>query len=383
MTDLQARIRAFLDEQIATGPEVGLQVAAYHRGELVVDAWAGVADIETRRAVDGDTVFVTFSVSKGVTATIVHLLAERGQLDYDAPIARVWPGFARHGKEGITVRHVLTHSAGLAHLPLDLRPEDAIDWDRMCAIMEDSTPAWEPGTRTGYHALTFGWILGEVVRRVDGRPIERVLAEDVCAPLGIDALWFGMPESAAGRLARLEFDEVPPPEPGAPPPAPPPGAPSDDYGARVVPPAFLPLGAVANRPEFPRAVIPAAGGVANARSLARLYASLVGDGVDGRRLLPRERVRLATTLQTDAPDVVVGAAWPKAMGYFLGSATAVQTCVSPTAFGHTGAGGFTSYADPAHDLAFALCKTHMLAEIDLDRDPARRFERELHALLLS
>ena len=173
--DIGSRIQAFLDEQVATGPEVGLQVAAYHRGELVVDAWSGVADVATGRPIEGDTVFVTFSVSKGVTATIVHLLAERGQLDYDAPIARVWPAFAKHGKERITIRQALTHSAGLAHLPLDLRPDEVIDWDRMCAIMEEATPAWEPGTKTGYHALTFGWILGEFVRRVDGRPIERVM----------------------------------------------------------------------------------------------------------------------------------------------------------------------------------------------------------------
>jgi len=370
--DVAARVQALLDEMIETGPEIGLQVAAYHRGKLVVDAWAGVADPSNGRPVDGDTVFVTFSVSKGVTATIAHLLAERGQLDYDAPIADVWPAFAAHGKERITARHALTHMAGLAHLPIDLRPEDVIDWDRMCAILEDSTPAWEPGTKTGYHALTFGWLVGELVRRIDGRPIERILAEDVCASLGIDALWFGMPESAAPRLARLEFEPGPPADPL--PPA------ADDYAVLAVPPALTPLGELANRLEFPRAVVPAAGGVANARSLARMYASLVGDGVDGRRLLSRERVAIATTLQTDAEDVVVKAAWPKAMGYFLGYEPAVQTCVCSGAFGHTGAGGFTAYADPEHDLAFAVCKTHMLSEIDRETDPARRFERELHAL---
>jgi CubicO group peptidase (beta-lactamase class C family) len=128
-------------------------------------------------------------------------------------------------------------------------------------------------------------------------------------------------------------------------------------------------------------VVPAAGGVANARSLARLYATLVGDGVDGHRLLPERRVRTATALQTDAVDEVVGVAWPKAMGYFLGFEPAVQTCVSSTAFGHTGAGGFTAYADPARELAFAVCKTHMLSAIDRIDDPARRIERELLALL--
>src|SRR6478736_5356977 len=110
--NVEARVEAMLDEIVATGPKVGLQVAAYHQGELVVDAWA---DVATRRPVDGDTVFVTFSVSKGVTATIAHLLAERGQIDYDAPIADVWPAFAAHGKEAITARHALAHQAGLAH----------------------------------------------------------------------------------------------------------------------------------------------------------------------------------------------------------------------------------------------------------------------------
>jgi CubicO group peptidase (beta-lactamase class C family) len=373
MSATQDRIQAFIDELVASGDEAGLQVAAWHRGELVVDAWSGVADVRSGRPVDGDTVFVTFSVSKGVTATIAHLLAERGQLDYDAPIADAWPEFAAHGKGAITARHALTHSAGLAHLPFDLQPRDLLDWDGMCAILADSTPTWEPGTKTGYHALTFGWLVGELVRRLDGRPIERILAEDVVAPLGLDSLWFGVPEDAVPRLAHLEYEEAEP----APKPAP------DDYAALSVPPGLTPLGAVANGLEIRTAVVPAAGAVANARSLARLYASLVGDGVDGRRLLSRERVAIATTMQTEDEDILVGASWPKALGYFLGSPTAIQTAVSPTAFGHTGAGGFTAYADPDHELAFAMCKTTMRGDVHAETDPARRFERELHALLLS
>ena len=373
MSHVQARVQRFIDDEVETGREIGLQVAAYHRGALIADAWSGVADVRSGRRVDPETLFVVFSVSKAVTATVIHLLAERSRLDYDTPIADYWPAFAQHGKAAITVRQALTHTAGLPHLPRDLRPEELIDWDRMCAVIEASSPLWEPGTKTGYHALTFGWILGELARRVDGRPISRIVAEDLCAPLGIDSLYFGMPEAAVPRLAHLEFAPEPTPDPTTPAP--------DDYAAMTVPPAVLPLGAWANRPEFPRAVVPAAGGVANARSLARLFAGLVGDGVDGRRLLPPERVAVASTLQTDAIDVVVGAAWPKGMGYFLGSPTAIQTCVSPTAFGHTGAGGFSAYADPPLELAFALCKTQMSSGTDADADTARRFERELHAAL--
>lgn len=373
MADVQARIQRFIDDEIDSGREIGLQVAAYHHGALVADAWSGVADVRSGRRVDADTLFVVFSVSKAVTATVIHLLAERGRLDYDAPIAAHWPAFAQHGKAAITVRQALTHSAGLPHLPRDLRADELIDWQRMCGVMEASSPLWEPGTKTGYHALTFGWILGELARRVDGRPISRIVAEDVCAPLGIDALYFGAPQSALPRMAHLEFAREPAPNPAPPGP--------EDYAAMTVPPSVLPLGAWANRPEFAKSVVPAAGGVANARSLARLFAALVGDGVDGVRLLPAERVATAATLQTAATDVVVGAAWPKGMGYFLGSPTAIQTCVSPTAFGHTGAGGFTAYADPPLELAFALCKTKMSADTDADTDTARRFERELHSVL--
>lgn len=373
MSDVQARIQRFIDEEVETGREIGLQVAAYHRGDLVADAWSGVADVRSGRRVDPDTLFVVFSVSKAVTATVIHLLAERGQLDYDTPVAAYWPAFAQHGKAAITVRQALAHTAGLPHLPRDLRPEELIDWDRMCAVMEASSPLWPPGTMTGYHALTFGWILGELARRVDGRPISRIVAEDLCAPLGIDSLYFGLPDTALPRLAHLEFAPEPTPDPAPPSP--------DDYGAMIVPPAVLPLGDWANRPEFPKAVLPAAGGVANARSLARLFAGLVGNGVDGRRLLPPERVAVASTLQTAAMDVVAGAAWPKALGYSLGSPTAIQTCVSRTAFGHTGAGGFTAYADPPLELAFALCKTKMSSDTDAETDTARRFERELHSAL--
>ena len=138
---------------------------------------------------------------------------------------------------------------------------------------------------------------------------------------------------------------------------------------------------MANREDFRKAVLPAANCVANARALAKVYASLVGDGIDGVRLLSKARVRMATQLQTNEVDCVAGAAWPKGMGYFLGSGTASQTCVSQTAFGHTGAGGFTAYADPAHDVAFALCKTRMVDHLDPQQYSARIFERELYKVL--
>ena len=134
-----------------------------------------------------------------MTATVVHVLAERGLLDYDLPIAAVWPEFAQHGKDGVTLRHALTHAAGVPALPAGVTPADLTDWDRMCAIVAASRPLWEPGTTTGYHAWTFGWLVGEVVRRVTGRPVSQVLAEDVAGPLGVaDQLFFGVPEARLG-----------------------------------------------------------------------------------------------------------------------------------------------------------------------------------------
>jgi CubicO group peptidase (beta-lactamase class C family) len=370
MTTPQAHIQSLIDDLVTAGPEAGLQVAAYHKGRLVVDAWAG-ADTLKHKPVDGDTLFVTFSTTKGITATVIHLLAERGLIDYDAPVAKYWPAFAKHGKDAITVRQIMAHTAGVPHLPLDTQPEDVADWRKQVRWMEEAAPLWEPGAQTGYHALTIGIILGELAERVDGRPIAQIVREDLCAPLGIDTLFFGAPAEAMDRIAMMDIvfnPDIPMP-------------PADALVWRAIPASLQPLSMMANRDDFRRAVAPAANMVANARALAKFYASLVGDGVDGVRLLSKERVRIATEMQTDATDCVIGGAWPKGMGYFLGSATAPQTCVSPTAFGHTGAGGFTAYADPAHDLAFALCKTRMVDEPQEDRMAARIFERELYKVL--
>jgi CubicO group peptidase (beta-lactamase class C family) len=337
MANAQAAVQALLDELVSTGAERGLQVAAYHEGQMVVDAWAGVADPANGRAVDGDTLFTFFSCGKGVTATVVHLLAERCLLDYDDPIAKHWPDFAAYGKERITVRQALAHTAGLPNAPEGI---PITDWDALCRAIADMTPLWEPGTQTGYHSLTFGWILGEVARRTDGRPIERIVVEEICAPLGIDALFFGIPDSVAARVAPLEHDATHTANP-------------------AITAALRELAATFNRADIRRAVIPAAGGIANARALARHYASLVGDGVDGVRLLPPERVRTATVVQTEAMDDVFGRPIRKGLGYFLGMRDSAMS-ERASAFGHTGRGGSIGFADPDYRFSFALVKNRLV-----------------------
>lgn len=348
MTDAQTQVQALLDDLVDRGVEQGIQVAAYLDGQIVVDAWAGVADPATGRPVDGETLFTVFSCTKGVTATVIHQLAERGALEYDAPVASYWPEFGAHGKERITLRHVLSHTAGVPQMPPGGQPTDMCDWDRVCAAIADLTPLWEPGTATGYHGLTYGFILGEVARRVDGRAIAQIVQDDIARPLGITSLYFGIPDAAEPRVARLEndrsVDETPTPPP-------------ESLFERAMPGLFS-ANVTFSLPEVRRASIPAAGGIMNARSLARHYAALVGDGADGVRLLTPERVRIATTLQTETDDLVTGVAGRKALGYALGG------LLSPygdriTAFGHGGYGGASGFADPGYRFAFALAKNRL------------------------
>jgi CubicO group peptidase (beta-lactamase class C family) len=208
MTDIQQQVQEAIDELVESGAERGLQVAVYHNGEQIVDAVAGVADPETGRPVAPDTPFYCYSVGKSATATVAHVLVERGAFDYDTLVVELWPEFGAHGKETATVRHVLTHTVGVPGVPADTTPEDLCDWDRMCEVIAAAEPWWEPGTRMAYHAYPFGYIVGEIVRRTTGKPISQVLREDVAGPLGVaDELFFGVPESELGRLARLEDAE--------------------------------------------------------------------------------------------------------------------------------------------------------------------------------
>ncbi|GAA2215355.1 hypothetical protein GCM10009850_108220 [Nonomuraea monospora] len=205
MNVLQRRLQETADELVRSGAERGLQIAVYRHGEQVADVVAGLADPATGRPVTPGTPFHAFSAGKGLTATLVHVLAERGALDYDLPIAEVWPEFGAHGKGAATLRHAMTHATGVPGLPADLTPEDLCDWHRMCAVIADARPWWEPGSGTGYHSYTFGYIVGEVVRRVTGVPVARAFAEEVAGPLkAANELFLGVPRAELGRLARLE-----------------------------------------------------------------------------------------------------------------------------------------------------------------------------------
>ena len=343
----QRAMQALLDELVRDGSELGVQLTAYLRGARVVDAWAGTADPATGRAVDGQTLFPVFSVTKGMTATVIHRLAERGRLRYDMPVAEVWPEFAKHGKGAITVRQVLSHTAGVHLLPAGLTEAQLFDWAGMVKVVADLVPAYPPGERTVYHAMSWGWIVGEVARRVDGRPIGQLIREEVCIPLGIEHdLFVGLPDAEAGRAAMLEEIFAPGAEPAA----------RDDGQPREVPSALLPMHARMNKPQWRRVCLPGSSGIMTARAIAHHYAALLSGGVDGVELLRVNSVREATRRHNPPNDPGASPETrSRGLGYALGGG-ASEMGTRPSAFGHIGYGGSIGYADPDHGLAVGLTK---------------------------
>lgn len=353
MIDTQKHVQQAIDQLVETGVERGLQVAAYLHGDLVVDAVAGIADPASGRPVSSATPFYIASTAKGVASTVVHVLVERGTLGYDTPIVELWPEFGAHGKARATVRHALTHSVGVPGLPPGTTPEDLCDWQHMCALITDARPWWEPGTRTGYHAVTFGYIVGEIVRRATGKPISRVLREEVAEPLGVaDELFFGVPESELGRLARLEEAAGNAQIQAA--------VPKDlpffrvVHGYTAAPLAALPNAAFGNRTDVLKADIPS-GGTMTARAVARMYAALL-DEVGGVRLVSPERLREITAVAIEGEDAVLGFLARRALGYDVGFYGPLD---SPTLFGMAGSGGSAAYADTASGITVALTKNRV------------------------
>ena len=346
MTTRHSSLR--LDAELADHAAEGrtLQVAAYLDGELIVNAASGPDD---ERAV-----YPVFSVGKGIVALAVHLQALRGRLELDAPVARYWPGYERNGKQAITIRQVLSHRAGVPQVPPGLTPERLGDWMWLVAGLQDVTPLYEPGTVNAYHPLTFGWILGEVVRRTDaaGRSLDVFVGEELCEPLGADAFWFGIPADVEARVARLSFP--------APPPSPPAGAPL----LAANPPAVTLGPEVFNRANVHRATVPAVGAISDARSLARLFAVYAGRGVlAGRRYADESAIADCLTPRPDfdGPDLTYGRRLPLGLGGVWIEAPGVVPAGHGAILAHPGAGGSIAWAELDAGLAVAICHDRMFA----------------------
>lgn len=343
--------------------EVGAAFTLYVRGEKVVDLWGGVADESTGRAWDEDTTVLVFSTTKGVAAICANLLAQRGELDLDAPVASYWPEFKAEGKENVPVRWLLSHRVGLPVVSVDVTPEQVLAWDPIVEILAAERPIWEPGTAHGYHALTYGWLVGEVVRRITGRSIGTFLADEITGPLDLD-VWIGLPEEQEPRVAPLvllastqdlgaskEMLEALPPE------------------TRAIAEAFLDPNSLTQRAlnittpplafnsrEVRAAEMPAANGVATARSLAKLYASCVGE-VDGNRILNDATVADMSIEQSNGPDKVLLIPTRFGSGFFLSSD--FSPMFGPKSFGHAGAGGSLAFADADAQIGFGYVMNKM------------------------
>ena len=356
--------------------EVGAAFSAYHHGEKVVDLWGGLADPATDAPWKEDTLILVFSTSKGATALCAHLLAERGELDLQAPVSRYWPEFAASGKGDMPVSYLLSHQAGLAWIDGTMTLDQALAWDPVIEALAGETPKWEPGTAHGYHATTYGWLVGEVVRRVSGKSVGTFFRDEVAEPLGLD--WYiGLPEELEPRVAPLIAIQRP-----------------DDPEIAAVMDQFMgpetnlgkalgaPGGAftdfeVFNSRAVRAAEIPAANSVADARSIAKMYAAMVGE-VDGRRILGPEEMKLASTQVTSGPNLVLmGFDIQFGLGYMVPSSLIANR---PGSFGHYGAGGSAGWADPEAELGFGYVMNRM--DIGLAGDPrsANLFEAVYAAL---
>lgn len=356
-------VREAFAANFADGVEVGAAVCVYLRGEPVVDLWGGVADQDTGRGWERDTLQIVYSTTKAATAACALLLVQRGELDLDAPVAAYWPEFAAQGKEHLPVRWLLTHQAGLVALDRPVTRADVLAWHPVVEALAAQRPQWTPGTRHGYHALTYGWLVGEVVRRVSGRTLGTFFRDEIARPLGLD-FHIGLPTGEHHRVSRLaqpvmdldqavasvDLDALPEPLLAITRAMIDPNSLTRRAYACVTPPLDH------NDPAEWAAEIPATNGLCTARALARFYAALIGE-VDGHRVLTPATLAAATTEHTAGQDLVT--LQPFHVGLGFGLPTPAAAWCSPTAFGFGGLGGSLGYADQDTGLAFGYVMNHV------------------------
>lgn len=356
------RVRSALDRALELG-EIGVQVAVYLHGELLVDLAAGVRE-PGGRPVDTETLFPVLSVSKAIAATAVHLQAERGLLDYHRPVADYWPDFGINGKDRITVAHVLAHQSGIPQMPDGVTPERMCDWDWMVAEIEQLTPHFSPGTANAYQSIVYGWLLGELVRRTDpfARDFGRFVREELCEPLSVDDVWVGLPAEHDWRVATLVSGRAE-------------QAGEETPLSRAAKPNVVDIGPpLYNRPEIWRACLPGTGAIMNARSGARLFALLAcGGELDGKRLLSPARIRSFTRLRShsDTPDLVLlggGRVRPPigVGGYWLGGSPMGG---GPGVLSHGGGTTSSTFVDIDRGLSVAICQNRCFASTPPGADP--------------
>jgi CubicO group peptidase (beta-lactamase class C family) len=334
-------VRQRFQQHLDDGLELGVRFALAIEGDLVVDLWAGWADRAATRPFGPDTLAPVFSVTKAVSSLMIARAVDRGRIDYDKPVADGWPEFAQAGKAGVTVAQLLSHQAGLPGFPEPIEPALWFDWDAITAKLANMPPLWEPGTASGYHPVTWGYLAGEVFRRADGRTIGRALAEDVAGPLGLD-IHIGLPDAEHGRVAEMVRPTAMPEL----------GAITDTRRAAFLTKWASPAGR--SSADWRRAEIPSANGHATAAALARLMAVLACDGeLDGRTWLSRSAADALRRERIAGDDLVLPFRLSWGAGVMRNDAEQGFLGPGPRTVGHYGWGGSCAFADPDRRLSGA------------------------------
>ncbi len=342
-----------------SGEDVGASTAVYHRGVKVVDLAGGRFDDEGDRPYTHDTLQLVFSTTKGITAIAVAMCVQRGLLSYDDEVIAHWPEFAAHDKGGATVRQLLSHQCGLISVDGPITLAEALDWETITSRLADATPDWPIATGHGYHALTYGWLAGELIRRVDGRTPGQFVNEEIAKPLGVD-LWIGLPESEEGRVAPLVGRPI--------------NTEHEDPAVRAMLEQFMGPnsragralmlnGAFAeegafNRRDVHAAQIPAANCITNAASLAKVYAATMGP-IDGVQLLDADVRDVARTCVTPDGEVDLCLMMPTTFGMGFMTSGGFTPFSGAGSYGHPGAGGSVAFAHPERQLAFGYAMNQM------------------------
>jgi len=367
------RVREEFERNFKEREEVGASVCVTIEGENVVDLWGGTADTETGKTWEKDTVIVVFSSTKGATAFCAHILSYRGLLDINEPVVKYWSEFGKAGKEKITVKMLLNHQSGLAHVRKSLPHGAYFDWDLMVRAFEDQEPFWEPGTRHGYHFVSFGWLVGEVIRRISGKSVGAFFQEEIAEPLGLD-FWIGLPEEIEPRVAKLivrdlqktaEIDS------------------SFMKAAFSNPDSIQGLCMMNNGGSFEigldareahAAELPGSGGITNARGLAGMYAPLAcGGGLKGIDFVDADTLaRMSAVSSASSQDITLLIPLRIALGFWKSIDNRKQPSgyqdsmiLSEKAFGHPGAGGSIGFADPEERMSFGYAMNNMGIELGL------------------
>jgi CubicO group peptidase (beta-lactamase class C family) len=363
-SSLNQEVGELLEKQLSEETHIGAQVCAYKDGNKIVDKCVGKLHPERIDLVQANTLFLSFSVTKGVAATAIHMLADRGDIEFEAPISKYWPEFGVNGKARITIKQALNHQAGLNRLPQPFDIELLADWEKGLRLIEQARPAWKPGTATAYHSVSFGWIVGGLIEKVTGKSVQEFVSEEIARPLGVlDEMYIGRPEGKENRIAWIDntkylsnFMDIP----------------TDSEVYITFAPERLKY---VNDLRYTRAPLLSTLGFFSARALAKMYAALLGDGsIDGVRLISKKHLMKLYLETTRDVDRLADRPVPRSIGFILGDVIDGkygEFGPRETAFGHSGMGGSVAFADPEVGLSIAITLNVMLAE---EHGTGRAFE---------